>query len=67
MVKARQSQACLDKLPGPKGRSILKLHLGRFFVGFANIVEIPKKPSPIGLDIIGTTSANWNGEKRAHP
>jgi len=37
-----------------------------FFVGCgSNYVEIPKRRSPIGLDITETTSANWNGERKA--
>jgi hypothetical protein len=67
VVKTRHSLSCLEKLPGPEGRSILKLRLELFFVGFGSIVETPKKPLLTTLGITGTTSANWNGEKRAHP
>jgi hypothetical protein len=67
VVKTRHSLSCLEKLPEPEGRSILRLRLELFSVGFANDAETPKKPSPIELDIIGTTSANWNGERKVHP
>ena len=67
MVKTRHSLSCFEKLPGPEGRSILKLRLERFCVGFGSSVETPKKPLLTALDITGTTSANWSAEKRVHP
>lgn len=64
MVKTRHSLSCLENPIGPEGQSILKLRLVLFFVGCENYVEILRRALPIAPDIIGTISANLNGERK---
>lgn len=66
MVKTPHSLACLPKPPGA-GNSTPRLPLELSCADYGRKVEIPKKPLLIALDITGTTSANWNGERRVHP
>ena len=65
MVKTRHSLSCLTKPPGRN--SVPRLHSEVSCGNYGNGGEIPKKPLPIALVIIETTSASWSGEKRVHP
>jgi hypothetical protein len=66
VVKARHSLSWLRNSPGREKDLIPELHLERFSDACGNNGDTLRNPWLIERDITGTTSANWNAERKAH-